>query len=301
MKNRVSQKGLSLIEIMIAMTISLILLAGVGQIYISNKQTYRVTEAMSRMQENARFAIGFMTRSIRGADHWGCAGRWDNVADAGFLVAGYGGGTATESSPGLSAQDDQPVTGLVDSDTIRLISASEDASSVVSASGSSIVMDDASGFAVGDDIMINNCKSAQITSITNVSGNTLTIADALKQSYTIASVHKLQQTTYALGVSGGVPTLFMNDGTGAQPLIEGVENMQILFGGDSNSDMVADYYVAAGTAGLDMSTVVSVKLTLTLRTINDNVALNSRAYNGATDNRISKDYSATIALRNRLN
>ncbi|MCP3675718.1 MAG: pilus assembly protein PilW, partial [Gammaproteobacteria bacterium] len=66
------QRGISIVEIMIAVTISLILLAGIGQIYLSNKQTYRMTDAVSRLQESGRFAMNFITQSVRSAGHWGC-------------------------------------------------------------------------------------------------------------------------------------------------------------------------------------------------------------------------------------
>jgi type IV pilus assembly protein PilW len=59
------QKGLSIVELMIALTLSLILLAGVIQVFLSTRQTYQTNEVISRMQENGRFALDFMTRSVR--------------------------------------------------------------------------------------------------------------------------------------------------------------------------------------------------------------------------------------------
>ncbi len=59
------QSGISLVEIMISLVTGLFLLAGVIQIYLSNKQTYRVVEASSRIQENARFAMEILGQHIR--------------------------------------------------------------------------------------------------------------------------------------------------------------------------------------------------------------------------------------------
>ncbi|RRW48097.1 hypothetical protein EGJ52_00385 [Pseudomonas luteola] len=59
------QKGLSIVELLIALTLSLILLAGVIQVFLSTRQTYQTNEVISRMQENGRFALDFMTRSVR--------------------------------------------------------------------------------------------------------------------------------------------------------------------------------------------------------------------------------------------
>ncbi len=59
------QQGLTLIEIMVALLIGAFLLAGVIKIFIVNKQTYRVQENLSRMQENGRFAMDYLSRYIR--------------------------------------------------------------------------------------------------------------------------------------------------------------------------------------------------------------------------------------------
>lgn len=66
------QTGLTLVEIMVAMLLSLVLLGGVVQIFISSKSTYNAQEGLSRMQENGRFAVEFLARELRMAGHFGC-------------------------------------------------------------------------------------------------------------------------------------------------------------------------------------------------------------------------------------
>ena len=51
------QRGFSMVELMIAITISLLLLAGVIQIFSASRQTYTLQDGMSRLQENARYAL----------------------------------------------------------------------------------------------------------------------------------------------------------------------------------------------------------------------------------------------------
>ena len=68
------QAGVGLVEIMVAVTLSLILMAGLVQVYTGNKQTYRIQESLSRVQENGRFALDFITRDLRSAGFLGCAG-----------------------------------------------------------------------------------------------------------------------------------------------------------------------------------------------------------------------------------
>lgn len=73
------QQGLTLVEIMVAMTISLLLMAGIIQIFAGNKQTYRMQEGLARMQENTRFAVDFMSQDIRQAGYVGCIRNIDGV------------------------------------------------------------------------------------------------------------------------------------------------------------------------------------------------------------------------------
>jgi len=68
------QTGLTLVELMVAMVISLLLIAGTITIFASNKQAYRLNEASSRVQENGRFALDFMRTDIRMAGFLGCVG-----------------------------------------------------------------------------------------------------------------------------------------------------------------------------------------------------------------------------------
>lgn len=66
------QTGLSLIEIMVALVISLFLLGGIVQVYIGNKSTYKFSDAISRIQENGRFALDTITSDVRMAGFFGC-------------------------------------------------------------------------------------------------------------------------------------------------------------------------------------------------------------------------------------
>jgi type IV pilus assembly protein PilW len=63
------QGGVSLVELMVAMTIGLILLTAIGSIFLSSKQTARVGDNLSRMQENGRFAIDLLGKNIRVAGY----------------------------------------------------------------------------------------------------------------------------------------------------------------------------------------------------------------------------------------
>ena len=66
------QRGLSLIELMIAMVIGLILLLGLVQVMTASRNAYQLSTGVARTQENSRFAVDFLQRDLRMAGHMGC-------------------------------------------------------------------------------------------------------------------------------------------------------------------------------------------------------------------------------------
>lgn len=67
------QRGLSLVELMIGMALGLIVLAGIGYIYLGSRQSYKVQDNMARIQENGRYAMEILSRDIRMAGYQGCS------------------------------------------------------------------------------------------------------------------------------------------------------------------------------------------------------------------------------------
>ena len=66
------QAGLSLIELMIAMLVGLILIAGVLSIFMSSRQSYGINNAVGQIQEHGRFALDFIRHDTRMAGYMGC-------------------------------------------------------------------------------------------------------------------------------------------------------------------------------------------------------------------------------------
>lgn len=99
---RVKQRranGFSIVELMVAILIGLIILAGVIQVVVTSKTTFLSQEEMSFIQENARYAVDLIGKDIQSAGYWGCAGE-----NAKFAIAAKG-----NSAPGLVGA--QPVDG----------------------------------------------------------------------------------------------------------------------------------------------------------------------------------------------
>lgn len=58
------QKGLSLIELMVAMLIGLILMLGVTQIFINNQRSYLFQQGQMGNQENGRFTLAVLSQEL---------------------------------------------------------------------------------------------------------------------------------------------------------------------------------------------------------------------------------------------
>jgi len=68
---RIRQAGLSLVEMMVALVIGSVLISGAFGVYLSSKQSYGDNEAVSRLQETARFAMSVIEADVREANFWG--------------------------------------------------------------------------------------------------------------------------------------------------------------------------------------------------------------------------------------
>lgn len=77
--------GFTLIELMIAMLLGLIVIAGVTSVFLAGQQSFRTNDALAEVQDSSRVAFELMARDIREAGLTGCNstnGRISNVTTA---------------------------------------------------------------------------------------------------------------------------------------------------------------------------------------------------------------------------
>lgn len=351
------QRGFSLVEMMVAITIGLLLLAGLGTVYLGSRQTFRQQEALARMQEGARYAFELMTVDIRQAGYTGCAPKsntystlngtnWFNKL-ASQPLFGY------ESGAGLTADG---VTGaLGNTDAVRVLRADDSGNyRVQSHNGPSaqFQLSATHDLKQGEVLTVvpPDCSQAVTFQMTNVNNNN-TVSTVVHNTGTSVlpgnSTGCLGAPTSpsCLGGPSGYPSLppdskimrmsgriyfLKNNSTSAEPslfreilstsggsavsvaeeLIEGVENMQILYGEDTSTpiDRNIDQYVAANTV-TNWDNVFAVRISLLMRSVENGVVNQPQAvtFNGATvnsgvgaDRRLRKVFTTTIAVRNRL-
>ncbi|UZJ44688.1 PilW family protein [Marinimicrobium sp. C6131] len=76
-----SQKGLSLIELMISLTLGIVLMTGVMQMFLTSRMTYSTQQGISSIQESGRMAMDFLAEDIRMAGYMGCSSRNPNLTN----------------------------------------------------------------------------------------------------------------------------------------------------------------------------------------------------------------------------
>ncbi len=70
-----NQKGLTLVELMVALAIGSFLVIGSVQIYNQSRQAFVINESIARVQETAQFAIDSIESDLRMASNWGRTSR----------------------------------------------------------------------------------------------------------------------------------------------------------------------------------------------------------------------------------
>jgi type IV pilus assembly protein PilW len=58
------QRGLSLVELMVAMVLGLLIMAAVVQLFLTNRQTFNLQQGIASVQEQGRFAVDFLSKEI---------------------------------------------------------------------------------------------------------------------------------------------------------------------------------------------------------------------------------------------
>ena len=69
MNHKISNKGFSLIELMISLALGLIVIAAVIAVFLSTSRTANATSILSRAQESSRFAVQYIGRELRTAGY----------------------------------------------------------------------------------------------------------------------------------------------------------------------------------------------------------------------------------------
>lgn len=330
------QKGLSLVELMIAITLGLILMAGVMQLFISSKNTYRTQMASSRVQETGRMALEFLSRDIRMAGYTGFRGRsvpMENKLTTPNYIRKFENGLSVYASSSTDVANLQAldgtnvivIRGALEGDGSSLIMPAETGKLTVAlrstragacpGNGTSY-----NGLCVDGDLMIADAMKVIVFKPSKISPNgtslEITYAGGWGGDYKDvdtyfdrgAQVTQAETKTYFVkeGVSGE-PSLFLRENSGSpQELLEGVSNIAIRFNRSETPNNYADAADSMDSLWSDPNSILSLQLEVLIKSLEDNVLDENQIYSfnsediEAEDKSLYQNFSATIALRNLL-
>lgn len=262
-------RGFSLIELMIAMLIGLIVLNGVIQLVINSKRTYIDNQAISQIQENARFAVDILSRELRLAGYVGCmpinngelATQALNNQATGLLLDSANTFNAVEIFNDVSQGDANLPAQIRDevkagSDVLIVRHTDPDhewflTQDLVSLGGNAEVTADTE-MAAGAPIALvsHDCANANLLKVSSVSGSTITANNAsgslLRSDFKKGSrVTPIQAYAYYIGTSsvveGNVPALKRERlvvtggtiGSRSEELAVGIDDLQLTVAAES--------------------------------------------------------------------
>jgi len=282
------QWGMSLVELMVALTIGTFLLAGTITVFAKTRDLYRTNDSAARLQETARYAMGTLEADLRMANYWGLMSRADliengptldlanppNVDPTYALPAELTGYAATIDQCGamwavklpayVEATDSYTLgcaafrTGAVagaDTLTIRRVSTNVIAPAALAASAGQI------------KIQGSRIQGSLFASATLPGGYAAPLSETralIVNGYYIDQDSDGRDRTPSLrrqqlDVAGGAPAI-----TDLQ-IVPGVEDMQVELGADFNNDQNADYFVPPNIAIPAGDQIVAVRVWLMVR------------------------------------
>ena len=276
------QAGVTLVELMVSMVIGLIIIAGLGSIYLAASNVFRSLDASSRLQENVRYAFERVTNDVRMAGYTGCS--YTTVANVlngntawnlnlfSRPLAGYEDSVDTFPTE-LSSnrlRGDSLVLLRADNSREFIIESHNTSSATIKLVGSHDIVD-------GQIVVATDCKHAAIFQVTNanVANSTLvhntgtgTPGNCTKGlgspvvCSTNGTPYEFPPGSRILRFSGlayyirnnavGEPALHrqvlgVSGSTTAEEVVDGIENMQIRYGVDTTptADGSVDVYTTA--------------------------------------------------------
>ncbi len=237
-------KGVTLIELLIALVISAILIGGIYRTFIHQQKSYATQEQVADMQQNVRVAINRMIREIRMA---GFGGKNENVNGNNDIINVFANVNGFANI--INAVDNSPRADNVgNSDELTVVGAYErqgrlDQNANAGDATITIIYDDAGkkfDAGVRKYLCIDGRDNYEVT---GAGGNVVTVNPALRKNYTVRDtggnlitpdtpVFLVRAVQYGLRVDAdGIPVLFRNQNTGGgrQTVAEYIEDLQFRY------------------------------------------------------------------------
>lgn len=337
----IRQHGVTLVELMVAMAISLFMIGAVLYVVAETQSTYRVNDHMGRIQESGRIGAEIFAHDLRMAGFFGCLPPADQIT---IKAVPPPGGQTTLSGLAVRGFDHPNATaallaggnGVAASSVVVFRSGSANPvnlqNDLTTVADPIMLTSNPDGIAVGNLAVITDCEAADVFRVSAVAGNQIqhgggvnSTALLSKQYGTNARVMRIREDAYYAGDAGRVQTdgtpvfsLFRvqvtSDGAGnlqlaglpAEEIVENVANLRAVYGVDVDEDRQIDSYQQAGAVGGAQWGQVRAFRADLLAESEDNISRESKAFNYdgealPASKRLRQSFELATALRNLLN
>ena len=308
------QQGMSLIELMIAMTIGIFLVGAVFAVYLNGKQTFRTSETIARLQDDARYALTVIRNDVRLAGFWGLNNNAENIIGRkgetdylGNLGGDCEDGWYVDLDNFVSATNNDNTYDVCLADTdhkdntdilvIRRADATLTTAFVAEDDGKVFLRSTSSNGELFDDYTIQPVMAADFED-----RRLLTHAYYVRDVGDAGTQLGLQRIEL---IDGGANAA-INVAAQNREIIPNVEEFQVQFGVDTNGDRNIDQYVDPGHANAVIDNILAVRVWILLRSENEFIdfkdtntyIMGSRDVGPFNDGYRRFLASATIKLRN---
>ncbi|MBS1119924.1 MAG: Type Pilus-assembly protein [Deltaproteobacteria bacterium] len=255
MSRRRSQRGFTLVELMVALTLFAILISGVLAVAVSMAQAYREQRQVTSTEASVRGAMDFISDALRGLSPGVASG---NIQDV--QTCTIGAISVVNSTTGPDQMDVVVASGAV-------VTSLRTAYTVGGATSTAITVTDASQLAAGDTLLITNATVGHLVHVNSVNTSTgavTLVAPACvpglfpAAGYPVGSlVIRAVRARFRIGTFDGISNVLLMDvdadGLNEEPLAENIEDMQIAIGVDVNGDTgiaTTEWAFSSGTGAL---------------------------------------------------
>lgn len=333
MRNLSKKQGFSIIELMIALLVGALIIAGVGNIYLTQKKSYVLQDALSRVMENGRVSHYLLSKDLRMIGYQGCTGQAyvtiqnlvKGPSDIEMYTTPLQGYSGNSSSFSPSLPSSLALSPMTNSDVIEIRMASEldmQLRDDMNNPQNPVHVLNRLGIQANDIVMITDCTVGDIFKVgANTNADVLVhnsqknISDELSTAYsTNAKIARFIYYAYYIKDSGRknsqnepIFVLVRKNISGVEEEIaEGIESIKFLYGIDTNGDASADQYQTASEVqdSNNWSKVVSIQFRLLLATT-ENIADKVLPYQFnhqtviPTDRKIREEWIGFVNIRNK--
>lgn len=339
------QQGFGLVELMISITLGLFLSAAIIQVFLGTSSSARIQDAQAQVQENARFAMRFLGQEIRMAGYAGCSSLGNiPINNIALPASEVDFSMATALVGGNDVDKNNALNAVVGTDTLEIKRGSDEFMRItgnLAPNNANVQIEDNSiGLVKGDYVLITDCLNADIFRIVNQpkgpgegkatfthskgqmnSDNRLSkvygadaeilafetirffVRDSGRDTSAGDPINSLYVERRSVGSSGSMSS--------AIELVEGVEDLQLTYGEDTDGDRSVDVYRDAASV-VDWEAALSVRVELVLVSNSTNVVGTSGSAQAQStvdaggnvivnqDGRFRQVFTSVFAVRNKL-